>query len=82
MRLASILRDGRALPALAGDRGVVAIDDLKPGLPADAMAFLEPQAWQEVVALARQAPTASSCPRVRSSSPRRTAARARYGASA
>ncbi|MEV5410324.1 fumarylacetoacetate hydrolase family protein [Thermopolyspora sp. NPDC052614] len=56
MRLASILRDGRAVPALVGDRGVVAIEDLKPGLPADAMAFVDLEAWPDVVALARQAP--------------------------
>lgn len=45
VRLASILRDGSDIPALICDRGVVAVPDLSPDSPRDAMELLNEQVW-------------------------------------
>ncbi|MGW1786427.1 fumarylacetoacetate hydrolase family protein [Streptomyces sp. NPDC002143] len=56
MRLASIVRDGRPVPAVVGDRGVAAVEDFRPHLPTDAMALLDEKTWHEVTASAERAP--------------------------
>jgi 2-keto-4-pentenoate hydratase/2-oxohepta-3-ene-1,7-dioic acid hydratase in catechol pathway len=55
MRLASIVRAGRAVPVVVTDRGVAAVDDVAPGLPGDAMELLADEVWQQVVAAADRA---------------------------
>lgn len=55
MRLASIVREGRVVPAVVGDRGVAAVEDFAPGLPADAMELLAVETWTKVTAAAEQA---------------------------
>jgi 2-keto-4-pentenoate hydratase/2-oxohepta-3-ene-1,7-dioic acid hydratase in catechol pathway len=55
MRLASILRDGRPVPAVVSERGVVAVEDFAPQLPADVMALLDGKIWGEVTASAERA---------------------------
>ncbi|MFD2420083.1 fumarylacetoacetate hydrolase family protein [Amycolatopsis pigmentata] len=55
MRLASITRDGRAVPAVVAEHGVAAVEDFAPGLPADTMELLDNKLWPEVVASAEQA---------------------------
>ncbi|MFJ2200376.1 fumarylacetoacetate hydrolase family protein [Streptomyces violaceusniger] len=56
MRLASILRDGRPVPAVVIDEGVAVVEDFAPQLPADAMALLDEKVWSDVTALAERAP--------------------------
>lgn len=56
MRLASVLREGRAVAAVVGDRGVVAVEDIAPRLPTDdAMELLDEKLWLEVTAAAARA---------------------------
>lgn len=55
MRLASIVRAGRIVPAVVGDRGVAAVGDFAPGLPADAMALLDDETWRKVTDAAERA---------------------------
>ncbi|MFJ3214094.1 fumarylacetoacetate hydrolase family protein [Streptomyces flaveolus] len=55
MRLASIVRDGRTMPAVIDDRGVAAVEGFAQHLPTDALELLADKTWQEVVASAGQA---------------------------
>lgn len=55
MRLASIIRDGRAVPAVVGERGVAAVADLVPEAPDETMRLIEdphPRDLAEAVATA------------------------------
>jgi 2-keto-4-pentenoate hydratase/2-oxohepta-3-ene-1,7-dioic acid hydratase in catechol pathway len=56
VRLASIVRDGRQLPAVVDERGVAAVEDVAPEVEAaDAMALLDETVWQHVTASAERA---------------------------